>query len=138
LAGEIDTAMPRIVVDRTCEALEKVEGRRVLIIGVAYKPNVSDIRETPAAPIIEMLQERGCDVSYHDPHCPEFRAMKRYTIDLQSVPLDTTHVSRADVVLIVTNHDAIDWAVIGQHASLIVDTRNAMNGIEVSGRIVKA
>lgn len=138
LAGEINTAMPGIVVDRTCDELGTAAGKSVLVIGVSYKPNVSDIRETPAAPIIEMLQERGCDVSYHDPHCPEFPAMKRHAIDLQSVPLDEVHLSAADVVLIVTDHAVIDWPTIGQHAKVVVDTRNAMDGIAAAGRIVKA
>ena len=95
LAGEINTSMPSIVVERTCDELGTAAGNSVLVIGVSYKPNVSDIRETPAAPIIEMLQERGCDVSYHDPHCPEFPAMKRYAIDLQSVPLDEASLGPA-------------------------------------------
>jgi UDP-N-acetyl-D-glucosamine dehydrogenase len=138
LAGEINTAMPRIVVERTCDELGTAAGKSVLVIGVSYKPNVSDSRETPAAPIIEMLQERGCDVSYHDPHCPEFPAMKRHTIDLQSVPLDKAHLSAADVVLIVTDHAVIDWPKIGQYAKVVVDTRNAMDGIAAAGRIVKA
>jgi UDP-N-acetyl-D-glucosamine dehydrogenase len=139
LAGEINTAMPAHVVDRACEALgDAVSGSRVLVIGVSYKPNVSDTRETPAAPIIEMLQARGCDVSYHDPHCPVFPAMRRHAIDLSSVPLDEANLRRADAVLIVTNHDGIDWSLIGAHAGLIVDTRNAMNGIDVVGRLVKA
>jgi UDP-N-acetyl-D-glucosamine dehydrogenase len=110
----------------------------VLIIGVAYKPNVSDIRETPAAPIIDMLEARGCEVSYHDPHCPDFPVMKRHSIDLQSVPLNASQVSQADVVLIITNHDSINWNVIGDHARVIVDTRNAMDGVEVAGRVTKA
>jgi UDP-N-acetyl-D-glucosamine dehydrogenase len=138
LAGEINTAMPSIVVERTCDELGTAAGKSVLVIGVSYKPNVSDSRETPAAPIIEMLQERGCEVSYHDPHCPEFPAMKRHTIDLQSVPLDKAHLSAADVVLIVTDHAVIDWPMIGQHAKVVVDTRNAMDGIAAAGRIVKA
>jgi UDP-N-acetyl-D-glucosamine dehydrogenase len=138
LAGEINTAMPRIVVERTCDELGTAAGKSVLVIGVSYKPNVSDSRETPAAPIIEMLQERGCDVSYHDPHCPEFPAMKRYAIDLQSVPLDEAHVSAADVVLIVTDHAVIDWSMLGNHAKVVVDTRNAMDGIVATGRVVKA
>ena len=139
LAGEINAAMPAHVVDRACEALgDAVSGSRVLVIGVSYKPNVSDTRETPAAPIIEMLQDRGCDVSYHDPHCPVFPAMRRHAIDLSSVPLDEANLRRADAVLIVTNHDGIDWSLIGAHAGLIVDTRNAMNGIDVVGRLVKA
>ncbi len=139
LAGEINTAMPGHVVDQTCAELgDTVAGSRVLVIGVSYKPNVSDTRETPAAPIIEMLQARGCEVSYHDPHCPTFPVMRQYTIDLSSVPLDEAHLSAADAVLIVTDHDAIDWQLIGTHAALIVDTRNAMDGIAVNGRLVKA
>lgn len=139
LAGEINTAMPTHVVDRTCEELGNgVVGAHVLVIGVSYKPNVADTRETPAAPIIEMLQARGCKVSYHDPHCPTFPAKRQYAIELSSVPLDQKHLIAADAVLIVTDHDAIDWQLIGGHASLIVDTRNAMDGIAVSGRWVKA
>ena len=142
LAGEINTAMPSIVVERVCDELKAsslpIEGARILIVGVAYKPNVSDIRETPAAPIIEMLQSRGCELSYHDPHCPEFPAMRQHAIDLSSVPLDSDHVSNADAVLIVTHHDVIDWSVIGDHASLIIDTRNAMSDVPVAGRLVKA
>ena len=131
--------MPSHVVDRVCFELgDATAGSRVMVIGVSYKPNVSDIRETPAAPIIEQLQARGCEVSYHDPHCPNFPAMKRHAIDLSSVPLDAAHLAAADAVLIVTNHDAIDWTIIGDHASLIVDTRNAMAGISVAGRLVKA
>jgi len=139
LAGEINTAMPAHVVDRTCKAIgDVVPGSRVLVIGVSYKPNVSDIRETPAAPIIELLQARGCEVSYHDPYCPIFPAMRRHEISLSSVPLDKNHLEQADLVLIVTNHDTIDWRLIGAHATLIVDTRNAMAGVAVSGRLVKA
>ncbi len=141
LAGEINTAMPERVVDRTCEVLAQQEAGdspSVLVIGVSYKPNVSDIRETPAAPIIESLQDRGCSVSFHDPHCPQFPAMKKHTIDLDSVPLDEAHLAAADVVLIVTDHDAVDWTLIGRHASMVVDTRNAMHGVAMSGRLVKA
>ena len=139
LAGEINTAMPEHVVNRTCRELgDVVPGAGVLVIGVSYKPNVSDIRETPAAPIIKMLEKRGCNVSYHDPHCPTFPAMKQHSIDLSSVPLDALHLNAADAVLIVTDHDAIDWSLIGMHARLIVDTRNAMDGCNVTGRIVKA
>ena len=139
LAGEINTAMPTHVIRQTCVALgDHVEGSKVLLIGVSYKPNVSDTRETPAAPIIEALQDLGCDVMYHDPHCPTFPIMRRHAIDLSSVPLDAAHLAAADAVLIVTNHDVIDWNAIGEHASLIIDTRNAMDGIAVTGRLVKA
>jgi UDP-N-acetyl-D-glucosamine dehydrogenase len=139
LAGEINTAMPARVVDRVCDALgDAVAESKVLVIGVAYKANVSDTRETPAAPIVEMLQARGCDVSYHDPHCPAFPMMRQHAIDLTSVPLSESHLSHTDAVLIVTDHDAIDWPLIAAHATLIVDTRNAMDGLAVSGRLVRA
>ncbi|MDP6987351.1 MAG: UDP binding domain-containing protein, partial [Phycisphaerales bacterium] len=139
LAGEINTAMPARVVDRVCDALgDAVAESKVLVIGVSYKPNVSDTRETPAAPIIEMLQARGCEVSYHDPLCPVFPMMRQHAIDLTSVPLSESHLSHADAVLIVTDHDAIDWPLIAAHATLIVDTRNAMDGLAVSGRLVRA
>lgn len=145
LAGEVNRAMPRFVVDRTAEALnddgKPLKGSRVMIVGVAYKPDVSDIRETPAAEIITMLQKRGADVCYHDPHVPVFPAMRRYAIDLRGVPLDAKLVEAMDCVLIVTDHQAIDWSVLGAHAGLVVDTRNAMAraGAELwRGRVVKA
>ena len=141
LAGAINTAMPGRVVERTSEMLAEQgagDSPSVLVIGVSYKPNVSDIRETPAAPIIESLQNRGCSVSYHDPHCPVFPEMKKHKIDLQSVPLDQAHLESADAVLIVTDHEGIDWEMVGQHAPLIIDTRNAMRNTSVSGRLVKA
>ncbi len=142
LAGEINHHMPAYVVDRTQAALnddaKAIKGSKVLVLGIAYKPNVDDIRETPAAPIIEMLIERGASVSYHDPHVPKFPAMRKHAIDLASVAMTPQTIANADAVLIVTNHRAIDWAMVGQHAKLLVDTRNAMAGVEVRGRVVKA
>ena len=140
LAGQVNTTMPSIVAQRTLDAATDASGRRgsVLVIGVAYKPNVSDTREAPAAAIIDILQAEGCDVSYHDPHCPKFPAMRKHDIDLASVPLDAASLGQADVVLIITNHDAIDWPSVAEHASLIIDTRNAMDGLEVRGTVIKA
>ena len=140
LAGEINAAMPQRVVERTLAVVKHVSATRaprILVLGVSYKPNVSDIRETPAAPIIESLQNRGCSVSYHDPHCPKFPAMKKHQIDLQSVPLNQEEITSADVVLIVTDHADIDWDIVGSHASIIVDTRNAMHGTHVTGQWIK-
>lgn len=142
LAGEINHHMPAYVVDRTQAALNEdgkaIKGSNILVLGIAYKPNVDDIRETPAAPIIEMLMERGASVSYHDPHVSKFPAMRKHAIDLASIRLSQTTLASADVVVIVTNHRAIDWTMVGQHAKLLVDTRNAMHGVHVAGRVVKA
>jgi len=143
LAGEVNHAMPGYVVDRVAAALnddaKPVRGSRVLVLGIAYKPDVDDIRETPAAPIIDQLLDRGAVVSYHDPHVARFPSMRKHSIDLESVALTPDALAGSDCVVVVTNHKAIDWALVGAHAKLIVDTRNAMAGVPgVKARIVKA
>lgn len=141
LAGEINSHMPRQVVDRVADALNansrSVRASKVLIIGIAYKPDVDDIRETPAAEIITLLTERGAHVSYHDPHVPRFPSMRNYALDLASVELTPETVHAADCVLIVTNHRAIDYTLLAEHARLIVDTRDAM-APHPNARVVKA
>ncbi|MFZ4575484.1 MAG: nucleotide sugar dehydrogenase [Phycisphaerales bacterium] len=143
LAGEINHRMPRYVVDRLAEALNSdgkaLKGSRVLVLGIAYKPNIDDIRETPAAEIIELLLERGTVVAYHDPHVPAFPSMRKYRIELASVALTAAELEGADAVLIVTDHAAVDYGMVGRHARLVVDTRDAM--ARVGGgraRVVKA
>jgi len=142
LAGEINHRMPEYVVERTQSALNEdgkaMRGAKVLVLGIAYKPDVDDIRETPAAPIIEQLMERGAHVEYHDPHVATFPSMRKHQIRLASVKLTAASVAGADVVLIVTGHMAIRWAFVGEHARLIVDTRNVMQGIKTKGRVLKA
>lgn len=143
LAGEINSAMPAYVIERVVSALnderKALRGSEVLVIGLAYKPDVDDVRETPAAEIIERLLDAGARVSYHDPHVPRFPAMRKYRIELCSVPLDPAAVSRADCVIIVTNHSGLDLAMVGRQARLIVDTRDAMSAVPgVKARIVKA
>ncbi|GIK18316.1 MAG: nucleotide sugar dehydrogenase [Leptolyngbya sp. PLA2] len=143
LAGEINSRMPERVVDRV-EAVLRDEGRAlrgadVLVLGLAYKPNVDDVRETPAAEIIRLLSERGARVAYHDPHVPAFPRMRRYRFELASEPLTPGRLARADCVLVVTHHDAIDWQLVADHARLVVDTRDAMARARPSrARIVKA
>lgn len=141
LAGEINSRMPRQVVDRLAAALnddaKPIKGSRVLVIGIAYKPDIDDIRETPAAEIITLLQQRGAIVSYHDPHVARFPSMRNYKLDLASVPLDEPTLAAADCVLIVTNHRAVDYALIARAAKLIVDTRDAM-APHPEARVVKA
>ena len=97
------------------------------------------IRESPAAQIIELLQAGGAEVAYHDPHVPRFPRMREYRIDLVSKPLTAALLEASDCVMIVTDHEAVDWELIGRHAGLVVDTRNAMAGVkDPKARVVKA
>ncbi|MBL4697435.1 MAG: nucleotide sugar dehydrogenase [Phycisphaerales bacterium] len=143
LAGEINRAMPQYVIEKTTQALngecKSVKGSNVFVVGLAYKPNVDDVRESPAAEIIDLLIKQGAEVSYHDPHVDRFHNMRNYAIDMHSVALNPKTLEAADCVIIVTDHERIDWAMIGEHAKLIVDTRNAMDGLQgVKARIVKS
>lgn len=144
LAGEINNSMPHYVIHRTIDGLNELgkplRGAKVLVIGLAYKPDVDDVRETPAAEIIKLLFEHGADVSYHDPHVPLFAGMRKYMeYRMHSVPLSPEVVEGADCVLVVTNHAVIDWALIGRHAKLVVDSRNAMARVlPIAGKYVQA
>ncbi|MEE2681804.1 MAG: nucleotide sugar dehydrogenase [Planctomycetota bacterium] len=143
LAGEINSQMPEYVVAKVAEALNTrcrpIRDSKILILGIAYKPDVEDMRESPAATIIELLMDQGADVSYHDPHCPNFPEMRQHDIDLNSVSLDESTLSSCDCVLIVTDHSNMDYGLVGRCADLIVDTRNAMDRVEdVSATVIKA
>jgi UDP-N-acetyl-D-glucosamine dehydrogenase len=145
LAGEVNTAMPHYVVDRTQGALnddrKSMKGAKVLVMGVAYKKNIDDSRESPSAEIIELLRDRGAEVSYHDPFIPSYPSMRKYRIDLKSVPLTPDTLRAMDCILILTDHDAVDYGMLGEHATLVVDTRNAMASVPLSkrrARVVKA
>jgi UDP-N-acetyl-D-glucosamine dehydrogenase len=145
LAGEVNTAMPHYVVDRTQHALnddrKSMKGSKVLVIGVAYKKNIDDSRESPSAEIIELLRDRGADVCYHDPHIPTYPSMRKYRIDLKSVALSPDVLKSMDCVLILTDHDAVDYGMLAENATLVVDTRNAMDRVPPArrrSRIVKS
>jgi UDP-N-acetyl-D-glucosamine dehydrogenase len=143
LAGEINTGMPLYVVNRLAEALndqgKPLKGSRICLLGVAYKKNVDDPRESPAFAILELLEQRGALVSYSDPHIPRLPAMRHHHIRLESETLTEEFLAEQDCVLIVTDHSAYDYGWIGRHARLIVDTRNAMAGVAgARARIVKA
>jgi UDP-N-acetyl-D-glucosamine dehydrogenase len=132
LAGEINNNMPyfcRSVISQALNhgAQKSLSGSKVLVLGVAYKPDIADSRETPAEKLIHLLRNAGADVSYHDPHVPEFDG-------LRSVPLEP---SDYDCVAIVTNHSSIDYADLVQRAQLVVDFRNATKGVEVDGKVWK-
>jgi UDP-N-acetyl-D-glucosamine dehydrogenase len=138
LAGEVNTAMPQYVVARISEALNEegqaLKGSRVLVLGVAYKKDVDDPRESPAFTILELLQRRGAVVSYNDPHVPSLPAMRHHRIRLDSVPLTEETLAEQDCVVIVTDHSAYDYEWLVRHARLIVDTRNATGKVAPSAR----
>jgi UDP-N-acetyl-D-glucosamine dehydrogenase len=135
LAGEINTAMPLRVVNRVAEVLNSqkkaLNGSRVLVIGLAYKPNVDDDRESPSYVLLDLLKERGAEASYYDPLVPEIRPTRQHAhwTGTKSVPWNSETVSSFDVVLISTAHRAINYVQLGEWARCIVDTRNAMSGI---------
>jgi UDP-N-acetyl-D-glucosamine dehydrogenase len=127
LAGEMNTEMPLFWVRKTIEALngesKSMRGARILVLGVAYKKNIDDIRESPALDIIKLLEAQGAHVDYHDPH------VARFTEDghaFASVPLTAETLTAADCVIIVTDHTAIDYELVRRNARVVVDTRNAL------------
>lgn len=132
LASEVNSSMPYFVVDKVADALNErrkaVNGSRVLVLGVAYKRDVDDIRESPALDVIHLLDEKGAEVLYHDPYVP---ALQHEGVPpLSSSELDDALLKAVDCVVIVTDHSTYDWARIAKHADVIVDTRNATAALE--------
>jgi UDP-N-acetyl-D-glucosamine dehydrogenase len=146
LAGEINSAMPRHVVGRLAEALDRRQGKAlsrasVLVIGLAYKKNVPDIRESPSLRLIELIEERGGKTAFYDPHVEEIPSTREHLAlkGRRSIAFDEETVRRFDAVLIATDHDAVDYAALANWAPLIVDTRNAFARRGLSAdHIVKA
>jgi UDP-N-acetyl-D-glucosamine dehydrogenase len=134
LAGKINTAMPAHVVRRVATALassrKKLKGSRVLLLGIAYKANVDDDRESPAYAIWDLLETAGAKVNFHDPHISVIRPSREHPhfAGRRSVGLTARTIATADIVLVVTRHDAVNYSVIARHARLIVDTRNSFPG----------
>ncbi len=133
LAGEINTAMPRYVVNRLTEALNSkskaVKGSRVLVLGIAYKKDIDDLRESPALELIELLRAKGAEVLYNDPYVPFTPKTRRYDHGLHSVELTPELLGSVDCVLIATDHSVYDWETICREARLVVDARNATHGV---------
>ncbi|OGP71389.1 MAG: UDP-N-acetyl-D-glucosamine dehydrogenase [Deltaproteobacteria bacterium RBG_13_58_19] len=130
LAGDINTTMPYFVVTRVAEALNQrgkpLRGSRILVLGIAYKKDVDDRRESPGLKIMDILKQKGAVVSYNDPHIPHCTATRRFPdLDLKSVPLTAQVLSETDCLLLVTDHSAYDYAWLASQTPLIVDTRNA-------------
>jgi len=145
LAGEINTAMPEYVVQRTAEALnaqkKPINGSKVLILGLAYKPNVDDERESPSYVLMNLLTARGAEVDYYDPYVPVIKPTREHShwTGKESVSWNRDTVSQFDLVLIATNHACIDYRELADWAACIVDTRNAMAGLAIgSQRVWKA
>lgn len=132
LAGEINHYMPQWVVQKVADSLndhgKSVKGSRILILGLAYKKNIDDSRESPAVEIMELLQEKGALIEYCDPHVPNFPKKRDHHFDLNSVTLDTEGIASYDCIVLATDHDAFDYPLLQSHARLLIDTRGRLTG----------
>ena len=144
LAGEVNTSMPHYVVDRVANAMndqsKAMKGSRVLVVGLAYKADIDDVRESPSFELIELCRDRGAEVDYYDPFVAETRAVRKYDLRLASVKWDAATIASYDCVLISTAHSGVDYSVVAKHAKLCVDTRDAMRAFEaeMGARLVRA
>ena len=143
LAGEINSNMPNYVVQKLMTALNEkgkcLKGSRILVLGVAYKPNVDDDRESPAFVIMELIEKAGAMVDYSDPYVPRLKKVRKFNFDKASVQLTPKNVKSYDAVVVVTNHANVDYKLVEKHGQLIIDTRNALKKIGVkNGKISKA
>ncbi len=140
LAGEINTSMPYWVVEKVVAALndrgKSIKGARILILGIGYKKDVDDLRESPSLKLIEILNKRGACVDYNDPYIPMIPKVRKYDYHMKSIELTPTHLSTYDAVLISTDHSRYDFNKVLKHAPLIIDTRNAIK--KKSKKVVKA
>ncbi len=142
LAGRINTDMPKYVVQRLNDALE-TQGKslaeaHILMLGMAYKKNVDDMRESPALALIELLESGAAKVDYHDPHVPMIPMTREHAALAGRASVDMTMAASADAVLIVTDHDGVDYQYIADNARLVIDTRNAMKNTDGPAPVVKA
>ena len=139
LAGEINTAMPNYVISKIGDGLNQagkaIRNSNILLLGLAYKKNVDDIRESPSLEILDKLLEMGASVTYSDPYIDHIPPTRKYNLDLQSVPLNAQNIQSADLILLATDHDDFDYTLIEKEATLIVDTRGRFR---VSDKVIKA
>jgi UDP-N-acetyl-D-glucosamine dehydrogenase len=138
LAGEINTNMPRFVIEQLADGLNRshkaINGSKILVLGMAYKRDVDDLRESPSLSIIELLREKGAIVAYNDPYFPTVGQGRHYALNMTNAPLE--NLSQYDAVLIVTDHSTYDYRKIVEESQLVVDSRNATKGID-SPKIVR-
>ena len=134
LAGEVNRSMPDFVVSRISLALndrgKSVRGAKVLVLGLAYKPDVDDVRESPSFELIEKLEHLGASVDYNDPLVPKTHRMRHHDLDMSSVDATPAAISKYDCVVVATNHSAYDWQMIADHAKLLIDTRGVTRAIK--------
>lgn len=140
LSGEVNRAMPEYVVSKLMDALndhnKSLRGSKVLVLGIAYKKNVDDMRESPSVEIMELIRDKGALVQYSDPHVPTFPKMREHTFDLSSVKLTAESLAEYDAVVLTTDHDKFDYDLIYDNANIIVDSRGKYRN--VNGKVVKA
>jgi UDP-N-acetyl-D-glucosamine dehydrogenase len=140
LAGEINSDMPNWVISKLADALNdrgrSIKGTKVLVLGIAYKKDVDDMRESPSVELMEILRDKGAQLSYSDPHVPVFPQMREHQFDLSSVELTAESIASYDVVLLATNHKAFDYDLIQKNAKLVLDTRGVY--LDPQPNIVKA
>ena len=140
LAGEVNRAMPDYVLGKLTGALndrsKALRGAKVMVLGISYKKNVDDMRESPSVELMEMLRDNGADLTYSDPHVPQFPPMREHSFDMGSTPLSPETLAAQDAVIVATNHDAFDYDMIRANARLIVDTRGVYR--EAAHHIVRA
>jgi UDP-N-acetyl-D-glucosamine dehydrogenase len=140
LAGEVNRAMPDFVYGKLVKALNdrrrSVRGAKVMVLGIAYKKNVDDMRESPSAVLLEMLRDAGAEFSYADPHVPFFPPMRQHQFDLSATPLTPETLAAQDAVILATDHDDFDYDLIKRHAKVIVDTRGVYR--EPADNVVRA
>jgi UDP-N-acetyl-D-glucosamine dehydrogenase len=134
LAGEVNTAMPYHVVDAVASALNErqksMKGSKILLLGVAYKKDVDDLRESPSLKLLDLLNARGAKVDYNDPYFPQLHKMRHYNFEgMKSAPLDAAMLAGYDCVLIATDHTSYDYPMIVESAQMVVDSRNATRRI---------
>jgi UDP-N-acetyl-D-glucosamine dehydrogenase len=134
LAGEVNVAMPRYVIAKLMDALndrgKALKGARVLVLGLAYKKDIDDVRESPSLELIELLREKGASVDYNDPHVPRTHKMREHDLKMISKKISARMLAGYDVVLVSTDHSSYDYQVIADHAKLVIDTRGAMRGVK--------
>lgn len=140
LAGEVNSGMPEWVINKLADALNErgksVKGSKVLVLGIAYKKDVDDPRESPSMVLLELLRKRGAKIAYSDPYFPKFPRMREHSFDLRSVPLTPRAMAAYDCILIATNHSAFDYKLLRKRAKLIVDSRGVYT--KPASNIVKA
>ncbi len=140
LSGEVNQAMPEYVVTKLMHGLNEhgkaLKNAKVLVLGIAYKKNVDDMRESPSVEIMELLEEKGAKVAYSDPHVPVFPKMREHHFELSSEPLTAENLSTFDAVVLATDHDSFDYELILKEAQLVIDTRGKYRG--ENNRVIKA